>query len=535
MSKLPEKTTADRYKKLDSKRTVKLERARYAASLTVPSLLPPLGWTEETQLPQPFSSVAARGVTSMSSRMLSALLPLNDTPFFKFELKNGVQPDPEVRAYLESLSYQVYNKLASKNLRDILYQVLQHLIVVGDVLLVMEDDFSFRILRVDQYVCRRDVQGDIKEIIHLEFQAADNKEAVDELFSGDAGALERNGYKTIYCRLTYDEKKEIWNVRKEDLEGNVIQSGEYTTNPYIVLRWTGVAGENYGRSHCEDLIGDIKTLEAFTEGLIQGIAAGSTFWVGVDPSGITEINDIAGARNGAIIGARQQDVFTISPSGTMSPQINSTQTGVSQMRQQLGQAFLMDSASMPKGERVTATAVRMIGQELEHVLGGAFSAIARSLMHPIISRSIFLMLASGEIDPRMSEEFTEDGDLTIEIVTGLQALSRDSDLQKLMQMGEMVRNLPPQASSTFRWDEYGRALITALGFNAENWVKSEDIVRDEQMQQAEHATAMQTQAQNQAMMSQMVGQGMQQAAMQDMEQTGGEGIAEVLEQIGGQV
>ena len=156
-----EKTISERYKKLDSSRVAKLERSRFCSSLTVPTLLPPRGWTEESQLPQPFSSVAARGVTSMASRMLSALLPLNDTPFFKFEMKNGAQPETEVREYLENLSYQVYNKLSAKNLRDTLYQVLQHLIVVGDILLIMEDDFSFRTARLDQYVCRRDVQGDV--------------------------------------------------------------------------------------------------------------------------------------------------------------------------------------------------------------------------------------------------------------------------------------------------------------------------------------------------------------------------------------
>ena len=62
----------DRFRILDSCRTSKLERARYCSSLTVPSILPPDGWTEQDQLPQPYSSVAARGVTAMASRMLSA-------------------------------------------------------------------------------------------------------------------------------------------------------------------------------------------------------------------------------------------------------------------------------------------------------------------------------------------------------------------------------------------------------------------------------------------------------------------------------
>ena len=141
-----------RFKTLDSLRWNKLERSRYCSSLTIPSLLPPEGWTEQMQLPQPFSSVAARGVTAMASRMLSALLPLNDMPFFKFEMGTGMSPDIEVRNYLDSLSEQVYTKLSSGNLREIIYQALQHLIVIGDVLIIMEDDMNFRIVRLDRYV-----------------------------------------------------------------------------------------------------------------------------------------------------------------------------------------------------------------------------------------------------------------------------------------------------------------------------------------------------------------------------------------------
>ena len=42
-----------------------------------------------------------------------------------------------------------------------------------------------------------------------------------------------------------------------------------------------------------EISSDIKTLEGFTEGLIHGISASSLFWMGVDPTGISEIDDIA--------------------------------------------------------------------------------------------------------------------------------------------------------------------------------------------------------------------------------------------------
>jgi len=526
---MTEETIAERWKFLNEQRLMKLERARKCATLTIPSLLPPEGWNEEVQLSQPYSSIPARGVTNMSSRILSAMLPLNDAPFFRFELQSGMEPNQEIYNFLESLSYQVHNKLSSKNLRETIYTALQHLIVVGDALVIVEDTLNFRVLRLDQYVVRRDVEGEVQEIIYLEYITDDNTTAI--FTSGQYGHTSdsRKGYEVQYVRLTRKEENEGWDFVAEDSEGVVKNQGEYEVSPYIALRWASITGENYGRSHCEDIIGDIQTLESFTEALIEGISASSSFWIGIDPAGITELDDIAGAENGDFVSARNQDVFTISPSGTMSPQIQATQTGVEQMRREIGNSFLLSGSAIPSGDRVTATAVRMIGSELETILGGAFSAISRNLMEPIVNRVVFLMLQNSEIDPRLSEQFSKDGILTIEIVTGLQALSRDSDLQKLMQMGEMVRNLPEPALALFRWEEYARALVTSVGFDSNNWVKSEEEAQKQQMELAQAQQQIQTQGQMTQGMGQMVTETMGQAAQQDMAQTGGEGIAEMVE------
>jgi hypothetical protein len=529
-------TIAERFKILDSLRTSKLERARYCSSLTIPSILPPLGWNEQMQLTQPYSSVSARGVTAMASRMLSALLPLNDMPFFKFELSSGVEPEADVNSYLENLSQQVYSRLSSGNLRETIYQALQHLIVIGDVLIIMEDDMSFRIVRLDRFVCLRDVYGEMEELLYVEYELLPQSEIInnEDITTSTLAMEDKAGYRAIYNKIVMED--DVWKVTKEDEDGGFIEGGEYTVSPFIMLSWSKIPGENYGRSHCEDMIGDIKTLEGFTEGLIGGIAASSIFWMGVDPTGITEIDDIAGSGNGTFVASRPNEVYTISPATTMTPQIQATQAGVEILRKEIGRGFLMDSASIPSGERVTATAVRMIGQELEHVLGGAFSAIARDLMEPVVKRTVFIMTANGDIDERLKEMFTEEeGLLSVEIITGLQALSRDSDLQKLMQMGEMVRNLPEQAAGMFRWDQYGMALITALGFNAEQWVKKEEQVRAEQMEMAQAQATMQGATNQQAMADQTVSQGISELASKDIAETGGQGIQQAINQMQGAV
>lgn len=525
-----EQTIADRFRILHSGRQAKLNRSRVCAGLTVPSVLPPEGWNEEQTLPQPYSSVAAKGVTAMSSRILSALLPLNDTPFFRFALKSGVEATPEIESYLETLSYQVFNKLNGTNLRETIYQALQHAVIVGDVLFIMEDNFTFRIQRLDQFVVQRDVEGNVVEIINLEYHLID-PDATEHLYGSEYGIEKKAGYQTIYCR--YLKTDDVWYVRKETQEGDLLEEGEYTVLPMGVLRWYGIAGENYGRSHCEDILGDLQTLESYTKALIEGLAASSTFWLAIDPTGITEIDDIADAPNGSFIAARGGDFSVLSPSQTMNAQISACQAAVETMRREISQSFLMTSSAIPSGDRVTATAVRMIGSELETVLGGAFSSIARDLIEPIVKRAVFLMLESKDIDKRLySQFFDKNGMLTTQVITGLQALSRDTDLQRLMQMGEMVRNLPEQAYLAFKWDEYARALISSLGFDPRNWVKSEEdiMMQQQQMQQMQMQQQMQTQAGNAVVNT--AGAVAQQAATQDLQQTGGQNIQALMQQAG---
>ena len=521
-----EKTIKDRWMTLNAKRETKLSKARACTAITVPTLLPYQSMTGEDNLFQTYSSVQARGVTSLASKILSVLIPLNDTPFFSFGLKNGREPTPDISEYLNKLSFQVYKKLISNNLREISYLSMQHLIVIGDVMLVMENDFSFRVIRIDQFVVRRDVNGSIKEFIYLEFISPSNKEPAN-FYDFISGEEKQTGYKTVYIRVSQTEEG-TWKVEKE-LEGVNIETGYYDVLPYIVLRWASIAGEDYGRSHVEDIFSDIKTLESYSRALIQGMAAGSTFFMGVDPAGITEIDDLSVAQNGQWVAARKNDVFTITPSDTMSAQLQACSAAVDQMRKEVGQGFLLQTAAMPTGDRVTATAVRAVGNELETILGGTFSAIARDFMVPIIRRTIYLMIENNEIDKRMADQFdAQSGILNIEILTGLQSLSRESDITKLLQMGEMVRNLPPEAASSFKWESYARALITSLGFDASNWVRSAEEIKQEKMEQAKA----QQQMEMQKMFAQSAANTAGNYASQDLQNTGGQNLPPEMIQQG---
>jgi len=96
----------------------------------------------------------------------------------------------------------------------------------------------------------------------------------------------------------------------------------------------------------------------------------------------------------------------------------------------------------------------------------------------------------------------------------------------------MVRNLPEQAMAMFRWEEYGKALITSLGFDHTNWVKSEEDVKQEEQERQQAEQQMQMQQGVMQGAQEIAMQGAQQAAQQDIQQTGGEGMMELAQEMG---
>ena len=80
-----ENSCAKKYENLSSTRTTYLERAREAAKLTIPSLVPDAGHSSATKLYTPYQGVGARGVNNLASKLLLSLLPPN-APFFAMRL-----------------------------------------------------------------------------------------------------------------------------------------------------------------------------------------------------------------------------------------------------------------------------------------------------------------------------------------------------------------------------------------------------------------------------------------------------------------
>ena len=97
----------------------------------------------------------------------------------------------------------------------------------------------------------------------------------------------------------------------------------------------------------------------------------------------------------------------------------------------------------------------------------------------------------------------------------------------------MVRNLPEESLRLFKWDEYAKQLVTAIGFDSNNWIKSEEDVQQQQMKMEEAKMAMQQKMQQQQTaqqaMTDVASNVATEAGVQDVQQTGGQNIQELLQ------
>src|SRR5260221_3036582 len=182
-----------------------------------------------------------------------------------------------------------------------------------------------------------------------------------------------------------DLEKVKWVVYQEWDNVYVTDSyGEYSEEDfeYFALRCNVISGEDYGRANCEEYLGDLMSLEGLTQAIVEFAAACARVIPLVNPAGLTNIDDVAGAANGQYIPGRKDDITMASLDKFADFQVASRAAEAMEMR--LSFAFLLNSAVQRNAERVTAEEIRYVAGELEQAIGGIYSLLNRELQLPLV-------------------------------------------------------------------------------------------------------------------------------------------------------
>jgi hypothetical protein len=474
----------ERYRQLEHLRQPYLDRARDCSELTIPSLIPPDTHNETSDLYTPYQGIGARGVNNLASKLSLALMPPN-APFFRFMVEpytlKQMADDPEARTDVEKQlgEYEraVMSEIESAGDRVAVHEALKHLIVGGNVLLHVGSD-KVRVFHLDSYTVNRAPNGDVLEVITVEHVSPNS---LDKATAAKIQGKLEGDEKTLEVYTYVERKNEMFHVHQE-VKGELItgSKGKYRAEsvPFLPLRFSRIDGEDYGRGFVEELLGDLRSLEALSQAIVEGAASAAKVLFMVNPNGTTRLRTIAEAENTAIIEGNRQDVSVLQMEKYNDFRV--AYQAMAGIEERLSQQFMLQSSVQRDAERVTAEEIRYLASELEDTLSGIYSILSMEFQLPYVNRKIDVLTKANKL-PKLPDDVVKPT-----IVTGMEALGRGHDLRKLdLFIRGMAESLGPEVLQQYvNLQDYIKRRATALGIDTEGLIKSEEQIAQE-MQQAQ--------------------------------------------------
>lgn len=477
-------TAKEIYERLENERKSYVTRAEDCAKYTIPSLFPKETDNKDTKYETPWQSVGARGLNNLTAKLLLALFPPN-SPFYKLTLRDDIaayyEADPQAKYEIEQKLVQleqiILNCIETYQIRVTINEALKQLLVAGNCCLFLPPkEGGIKLYRLSSYVIQRDALGNTIQLVatdKLTFATlpADVKNLVDPNKKPDEEVV-------VYTHIYYSNDDDRMYSYQE-IEGKQIPGTEnnYPKDkcPWIPLRLIKLDGESYGRSYVEEYLGDLKSLEGLQKAIVELAAIAATVINLVNPNGITQVRKVTKCKNGGFAPGRRSDIETMQLEKQQDMQIAKQTADALEAR--LSYVFMLNSAVQRSGERVTAEEIRYVAGELEDTLGGIYSILSQELQLPLVRRLLAQLQSTGQI-PQLPDNMIEPA-----ITTGIEALGRGHDLNKLTTFLSLVKDIP-EAQQRLQWGNLITAIASGSNIDTTGLVKSDEEMQQEMQQQA---------------------------------------------------
>lgn len=472
-----------------------MTRVERYASLTISKVCLPIGFNaESTDQTHDYQSVGAQGTNHLTNKIMLALFAPS-RPFFRVgvtgvtekQLTSAGLSQETLAPALAAMERQAIAELDQLGQRPKLYTVVRHLIIAGNVLLILNKD-DMRVMGLRHFCVKRNSLGQVHTLIimeHLKFDEleADVRAVMGSKYHDDTKVKH---YRMIRMLPSGDYGMSQW-VDETRLPTSFDGKWSPDNLPYRVLTWDLDDENDYATSLVEEYAGDLEALSVLSEAVVDGAVLGTEYRWLVNPTGMTSADDLNRSKNGDALPGIPAD---IAPTQGGNPQAVTTADGVMQRyEKRVGLGFLMQSAVQRDAERVTAEEVRQTAQELETSFGGVYSTLAQLIQYPI---AMWLL-------KRVGGQTLAGTDFKVSVITGLDALSRNGDLDNLRQaLSDLANtlNLPPQLLGRIKFEPLAKFVGDGRGIDLSPFLMSDDEYQQALQQQAA-AQQQQAQAQSQ--------------------------------------
>jgi hypothetical protein len=470
-------TLQARYNTLATKRANTVTRAEQYAKWTLPTVFAEAGATQDTEQQLDAQSIGARAVNHLSNKYVMNLFNPSRS-FFRLDIDEQFSAQLEAAKISEAqqqLAMSRAEKVAMKKFgkrggRTSMVEAMKLLLITGNALLMSRDEDRFQVYSIRNYVLVRDLSGTVLEIITNDQKAlmtlpADLRAKV---MAADPKLKDSDNVDLYTQILMQDDGK--WHVT-QDVAGEALggEPGIYPKNkcPWIPMAWNLTRGHDYGTGLVEDYAGDFHALSTLSMAMTRGAAIAADIKFLVDPAGSTDYKMLNSTDSGAYVPGRKEDISCLQID--KANDWNMVLSIIASYEKRIGLAFLLGSAATRNAERVTAEEIRYQANELETSHGGVYSRLGEEVQLPLA----YLLLAGSKLN------LGNAGEIEPSIITGMDALSRNGDLEALQlyfQDLALLASLPEPVQKRMRFGEVMALFASARGVKYEKFMLDEKTV-----------------------------------------------------------
>jgi len=442
-----------------------------------------------------YDSTALIATQRFASRLQSTLVP----PFKKWaKLSAGSAIPKQARVKidkeLESTTETLFSFINNSNLATEANEAFLDLAVGTGALLLEEgegeDLLRFKAVPLKQLIIEDGPSGTIDNVFRDHSVSARDIEHIWPKGSASPAVKKMVSEKPdeqvhIVESTIWDDKEKRYNFAVIEAQTtHVVFEDYFDESPWIVFRWSKVAGERYGRGPIMTALPDIKTANEVVKFVLKNAEK--------EIAGVyTAVDD--GVLNPWTINVAPGAVVPVGQQGSLQPLVSGGNFNVSELilgdlRDSIRKALYHDQLGPVAGPTKSATEISLRQQELMSDIGSSFGRLQIEFINKLIKRAYYILEKNQKVAP------IKVGDQKVEIkVISPLAQQQDMDeVNKLAQFVQFAGMVGPEAMQIgLDLEAFPEHIAGLLGID-------KTLIRDK-----EERDAMKQQAMQQAQMQQM--------------------------------
>ena len=444
-----------------------------------------------------FDETAVVGVQEFASRLQSGIVP-NYARWADFVAGTEIPKDEQkdVNLELDQVTEYVFEILQNSNFSQEVHETFLDCAVGTGVLLVEEGDaihpVKFKAIPLPQIVLDAGHDDKVDHVFrNRKIKMKDIIHAYPEAVLSEKMQMDMDKAPDMDCDVLEIVYKNYANTKEDEYKFCVIsQMYEHKlfeetykglgSNPYIVYRWSKVAGEVYGRGPLQLALPAIKTSNLVIELILENAQMSISGMYQVEDDGVINVDNIARIP-GTIIpkAAGSSGLQPIAPAGNF----NVSDLVLRDMRTNIKKALYNDMLGTPNEKTpMTATEVAERMADLSRQIGAAFGRLQAELVNPVLQRVIYILKKQG----RIKIPVVNGREIKIRSSSPLAQAQQQQDVATIDRfLGMVQQRVGPQLLNVLvKQDEVAKYVAKKLGV-PEELIRSQEEMQEaaQQMQQ----------------------------------------------------